>query len=174
MSEAHGSGNETMARPTVFSPELAVNLIASARRGEFLTTNAALHGIAESTLHEWLSRGRRGDEPYAQFAVDMARADAEWESETLAAVDRISEEAGDWKAKAKRLEWKHPGRYVERQHVVIERTREEYAQQIWETMRAALSPEEFATVARKLGGRDAVPVPALDASVIATTPVDKR
>lgn len=33
-------------------------------------------GIAESTVHEWLERGEKGEEPFATFAVAVSRARA--------------------------------------------------------------------------------------------------
>lgn len=80
-------------------------LIEAMAGGMTIRAAAALARLSPATVYNWLTFGRQGREPYAQFLADFEAAEAESLREALANV----KEAGrtDWKASA----W-----YAERRH----------------------------------------------------------
>ncbi len=96
-----------MARPTKLTPEVTGRILTAIAGGNTRRTAAAYAGIAESTLFDWLERGRattRGRFSEFSEAVTKAEADA-----VVASVGRIRQAATDnWRAAAWWLEHRHP------------------------------------------------------------------
>ena len=67
-----------MGRPSKFTAERRQKLLDGRRLGLSGETCAGLAGIGETTLREWLERGRKEDVgPYADFHVEWLQASAE-------------------------------------------------------------------------------------------------
>lgn len=96
---------EAMAgRPTKFTPEVGAGICALVEEGITLQSAAAHFRVPESTVHDWLKRGRGedADPEFAEFAAGYEAA--------LGAIERVMVQnvvtaaAGDWKASAWWLE----------------------------------------------------------------------
>jgi transposase len=98
-------------RPSQLTPELAKLICAKVAKGITLQSAAALYGVKEGTVHDWLKRGRAGEsETHADFAAGYEAALSKIE-ETM--VDNVVEAAaGDWKASAWWLERRRPKDYA--------------------------------------------------------------
>ncbi|MBW3601072.1 MAG: hypothetical protein KY434_00005 [Actinobacteria bacterium] len=111
-----------MGRPTKLTPELAEPVVSTLRAGAYLVTAAAFASIDESTLHEWLARGRgthgrRRTARFAEFAESVARARAEAEVRSVDLVVRAGVEHGDTASLRWWLERSFPHRWGGRQRV---------------------------------------------------------
>jgi hypothetical protein len=74
-----------MGRPSLFNPHLAGAILSDLANGQFRKCAAIRHGIAYSTLRDWLREGKADaaageDTELADFwrKVERAEADAEW------------------------------------------------------------------------------------------------
>ncbi|HZU76708.1 MAG TPA: hypothetical protein VFA70_08085 [Dehalococcoidia bacterium] len=101
-----------MARPTKFNRERAQRAVEAVRAGNYMVVAARLAGISESTLYEWLERGRAGRAPYAEFAREVERARAEAEARMLLVVQTAARL--HWQAAAWFLERAFPDRWGRR------------------------------------------------------------
>lgn len=109
-------------RPTKLTPERHDGIVRALKVGTYLCTAAALVGISESTLRDWLRRGARdADEgratPYAALLADVEVAQAESEVTDLALITKAA--AADWKAAAWKLSRLYPERYSERRQLEV-------------------------------------------------------
>ena len=99
-----------VGRPTALAPDLAAQIVAAVRDGNYLETAAALVGLSRSTLFDWLRRGaREANGPYFEFSVALRRAQAEADAADLARIQLAGR--GDWRAAAWRLQHRNPARY---------------------------------------------------------------
>lgn len=92
-----------MARPTKLNPDSQEEIVRLIRAGNVAELAAEATGIGERTFYDWMARGEKGDELYAEFreAVLLAKAEAE-----AGLVARIAQAAtnGSWQASAWLLE----------------------------------------------------------------------
>lgn len=72
-------------RPTEFTAKKAGVIIRAIKRGNTRACAAGLAGIGHTCLMSWLARGREGEAPYADFAAQVALADA-WIEDKLVGV----------------------------------------------------------------------------------------
>ena len=104
-------------RPTKLTPETVTVLCDALEKGMYLETASRMAGVAPSTLHGWLRRGKIAEQsenpeadelPFLELldAVKKAQATAE-----MRAVEVISAaaNAGTWQAAAWFLERSNPG-----------------------------------------------------------------
>ena len=77
-----------MARPTKLDDVRAKRLLNAIAEGASLAGAARAAGIAESTLHDWLARGRDGEAPFAEFSERLTKAEGETEVRVTSALMR--------------------------------------------------------------------------------------
>lgn len=99
-----------VGRPTTFTPELGAEIVKFIRAGNYLETAARSHGVGKTTLYGWLARGRKGEEPFAEFADAVERAAGDAESMHVALISKASQK-GAWQASAWWLERRFPKRF---------------------------------------------------------------
>ena len=63
-----------MGRPTDCTPDVRERIITALRSGLSMMAAATAGGIAANTLHEWVRRGKAGEEPFATFAHEVQMA----------------------------------------------------------------------------------------------------
>jgi hypothetical protein len=98
-----------MARPKL-DPALSQRIVDLIRAGNYLEVAATAVGIHKSTLHRWLSVGRKQKRGrFHKFLLQVEKAQAESESRDVALVAKAA--GTDWRAAAWRLERKVPRRY---------------------------------------------------------------
>ena len=78
-------------------------------------------GISEPTLHNWIKRGKQGEEPYALFMAEVNEARAVCEVELITLIRRAAIEgsAGEWRAAAWLLGRKFPERWSEKRQLEV-------------------------------------------------------
>ena len=83
-------------RRGLYSPERADRLILMLQAGNVAAVACRAAGLSERQFYVWIERGRRGEEPYREFAdrVERARAEAEVRSVTQIA----NAATADWRA----------------------------------------------------------------------------
>lgn len=100
-------------RPSGLTPEIANKIVRSVRAGCYIQTSAAIVGIGNTTLWEWLKRGRdEEDTIYSELFDRVQTAQGMSEAEDLAIIGEASKE--DWTAAAWRLERKFPHKFGKR------------------------------------------------------------
>lgn len=70
-----------------FTPELGRQVCAIVRRVGFEKTAAELARVHRNTLRNWRERGERGEEPFVEFALDLAQAKAQFIEQRLERVE---------------------------------------------------------------------------------------
>jgi hypothetical protein len=108
-----------MARPKgttklEIDPTLGQRILTYLRTGSYLETAAEAVGLDASTIHRWLARGAKGQEPFSTFAADVRRATAEAELRDLARIDRAADES--WQAAAWKMERRNPKAWGRREY----------------------------------------------------------
>jgi hypothetical protein len=64
-------------RPPVFTRTVTGIMVEHIRRGAVVQTAAEAAGISQATFHEWMARGERDEEPFAEFATAVRQARAQ-------------------------------------------------------------------------------------------------
>lgn len=75
-SPARGPG-----RPTKWTESVRARIVEACRLGNYRKTAALSAGVSESTFHDWMAAGRRGEPGFAEFLEAVERAEAESETE---------------------------------------------------------------------------------------------
>jgi hypothetical protein len=153
-----------MSRPTKATPVTLAAIVAHVRAGLRLTAAAQLEGVEARTVNEWRQMGRDGDgEPHRSFALDVARAEAEFERECLTNIAAAAVPGergdGDYRASTWLLERTRPEAYAP-SIVLLEKAQDTVIDALVEALRTRLSPAAWAEVAPILG----VPLAAPDVS----------
>lgn len=117
-----------MSRPTALTPEMHVTIARAIKQGLTREEVAAIAGITDRTLRNYLSRGQAfidriesgeeepasGDDIYAELLIDVRKAEAELTRALSGSVIRAAmgnEEKGilpDWRAAVAFLERRNP------------------------------------------------------------------
>lgn len=106
-----------MPRPTKLSKETSDKILASVRAGNFKETASVAAGIDPRTLRNWMYRGAKGEQPYADFLADLEEAEAKSEERDVLRIGLAGKD--DWKALAWRLERKNPKKWGFRVRVEV-------------------------------------------------------
>lgn len=101
-----------MGRPTKLDDLVAKRICNALAGGNAQATAARAAGVGVSTLKEWLSRGRKGEEPYADFLDQVKRAEAAGEVELVATIRAGATKT--WQCAAWLLERRFPRRWARR------------------------------------------------------------
>jgi transposase len=98
-----------MGRHTKLTPVVHGKIIGYLGADAYLEHAAEAVGVGRATVYDWLRRGEADEpeEPYASFAADVRKAQAESVVRSLIVISK-AEQSGDWKAAAWKLERKHP------------------------------------------------------------------
>jgi hypothetical protein len=72
------SAVQKLGRPTEFTPALGRRICARVAKVGFEAVAAELVGIHRHTLRNWRERGEKGEEPFAEFAAELAAAKAQY------------------------------------------------------------------------------------------------
>ena len=144
-------------RPTKATPVTLARIVQHVRGGMSLKSAAHLEGVETRTVNEWRQVGRGGDdapEPFRSFALDVARAEAEYEREHL---DHIAAAAvpgehsdGDYRASQWILERTRPETYAP-SLVIMEKAQESVMDALLDALQSKLSPSAWAEVVDALG-----------------------
>ena len=100
-------------RKTNLTPELADQLVAMLRAGNYLRVALRAVGLDRRRYRDWMQRGRSGerrDRLYADFLGRIEKAKAEGEVRAVAQISRAAIE-GNWAAAAWMLERQYPERW---------------------------------------------------------------
>lgn len=68
-------------RPTKWTEEVRARIVTACRAGNYRKTAALAAGVSESTFHDWMSAGRRGEPGFSEFLESVEQAEAEGETE---------------------------------------------------------------------------------------------
>lgn len=102
-----------MGRPCLLTPELQERIVKLVQTGNYLETAARAVGISKKTLFEWLARGNKGEQPFADFRAAVESASAEAETIHIMMLARAAQ-AGSVAASTWWLERRFPKRYGRR------------------------------------------------------------
>ena len=93
-------------RSTKFTPEVCDAIIADLSEGVSRACAAECAGVAVRTLMYWMSKGKKGEEPYVAFFAQVKRAERQAEREIVKSIVQQSKKF--WQAGAWWLERKYP------------------------------------------------------------------
>ncbi len=121
MSATNGNGNgkkrpKKRGRKSKLTPEVREKICALVRGGNYYKVAAQACGIAETTLYEWIEKGRVATDrscDYALFAEALKKADAEAESADVLIIKKAAKKS--WQAAAWLLERKRFQRWARRE-----------------------------------------------------------
>lgn len=126
--------------------------------GATLKDAAALAGVREATVRNWVTKGRSGLDPYAEFVEAIERARAQFRKDLI---NQVSIAAGadqpqSWRAALELYkELEGSSRNAERA-----KAREEITEEILARLRTRLDSEAFARVVEALCDEGSAEVPA--------------
>ena len=80
------AAKQELGRPTLLTPERQEIIIETLRGGGYAEAAIKRAGIGHSTYYEWLQKGEAGDQPYADFADAVKKAEADAETRAVATV----------------------------------------------------------------------------------------
>jgi hypothetical protein len=63
----------TAGQPTELTQRVTATMVEQIRRGVVVETAAEAAGIRQATFHDWMARGGRGEEPFAEFVARCGR-----------------------------------------------------------------------------------------------------
>ena len=109
-------------RDPKFTPALAAKFVEIVRRGNFRETACAEVGIDPSTMRKWLRAAANGDKRYANWVLELDRAEAEAEDIMVVAIRKAAIQ--DWRAAAWYLERRGPKRWGFKAQVEVSVTEE--------------------------------------------------
>ena len=137
-----------LGRPTRCTPELTAALCADIEKGAPEQVCCDANGIGRSTFHEWMQRGRGGEQPFADFADAVTRARGTMQVNLVAEIRRavLSGQFGgdDWRARAWLLE--HTNRLDFGIKVEVTQRVEGTFSHVLDRLRAELDPGTFGRV----------------------------
>lgn len=140
-----------MPRPSKCTPEIREKILNLVRLGNFREVACRAVGINSRTLRIWLERGENGERPYAQFAEDLEKAEAEAEAVHVTRISAASR--NDWRASAFYLSRKVPDRWGDQIALKIE----DGLQRILDIVQDVCPPEVFRRVLDALAAADRAP-----------------
>lgn len=94
------------------TPQTQARIFQAIRAGNYKNTACAWAGISETTLQNWMKKGRAATDdkdPYARFLAGLNEAIATAEVHNVAIVQKAAEK--NWQASAWMLERRHPERW---------------------------------------------------------------
>lgn len=146
---------------SVYNAEKHEQIVRLIEAGNYFETAANAAGVTAKTAREWLRKGVNGDPLYAQFAVDVMRAQALAEAHDVHAIGRAAQ-GSDWRAAAWRLERRNPRKWGTKIHVTVQ----EELHAFFDALESEFAGNEEVLariygVAHRLGG-DAPALPAGD------------
>ncbi len=90
----------TIPRQTTLTPEAYERIVASVRRGNYFSVSCRTAAVSRDTGNQWLAIGRgkiqragltaQTVELFERFALDIDKAEAEFESEQLEAIEKAA------------------------------------------------------------------------------------
>jgi len=105
-----------MPRRDKLTPERFETIVRAIREGNTYRAAAGLAGVTESTLYNWLERGRKARSgKYLEFLEAVKKAEAEAEARHVRIVERAA--AKNWTAAAWWLERRRPDDWSLKQRV---------------------------------------------------------
>jgi transposase len=110
-----------VGRRTKLTPECQAAIIAALRVGAPIYVAAMHGGIGKSAFNNWMERGRKGDEKYAEFLAAIEKAQADAIIHKLSKIHRASDD--EWTAAAWWLERKYPEEFGRRDRLAMEGVR---------------------------------------------------
>jgi hypothetical protein len=77
-------------RPSKYTPEIHAGIVEAISAGNYREPSSQAHGICPKTFYNWLSRGKKGEEPFLQFLHDIKRAEAQAELDHIRKIGEIA------------------------------------------------------------------------------------
>lgn len=91
-----------MSRKAKLNADIQKRICALVNGGAPLTTACVASGVSWNTAKVWMSKGRKGLEPYAEFVSAVKQAKAAWACAATMRITKAGQE--DWRASAWLLE----------------------------------------------------------------------
>lgn len=118
-----------MPRQTKLTQELTQEIVKLITEGDRPPVAAGVAGVCRSVFYDWMMRGRNGEEPYAGFRTEVARAEDQFASEMRRRVlegDGKGESFGQAKAALEVMGRRFPKEWAAKVSIVLEE-----AESIW-------------------------------------------
>lgn len=134
-----------MARPTDCTDDVTIEIAGALELGLSIADACALGGIAESTYHDWVDRGKAGESPFAEFSELTREARANGRRYHARIIRQAAPD--DWRAASFFLERSDPDQWGRSEKVKAEASGEitvkvVYIRKSSDTAGAALGPAD--------------------------------
>lgn len=142
----------TAHAPTLLTQELADQIVASLRAGNYITVATKAAGVNRITFNGWMAKGRSGkasDAQYRELRTRVESARAEAETRAVAQIARAA--ANNWQAAAWLLERTAPERWGKPSVRLRDEPTRPAEQPITTTPDPFAEVDELATARRKRG-----------------------
>lgn len=103
------AGSKRSGKPR-YNAEVHAKIVNALRVGAYKVNAAKAARVSYKAVERWLEKGRKGDERFAQFAIDCEEAMAQFANRLQGTITKAAV-AGDWKAAAWDLERRFPQLY---------------------------------------------------------------
>lgn len=111
------AGPGKTGRKTKCTPEITKRILDLIKGGNYRNVACAAAGIDSRVLREWLMRGAKGEQPYANFSAEMDIAEAQGEARHVLTITSASK--ADWRAAAFILKTKYRKNWHEEREVEV-------------------------------------------------------
>lgn len=95
--------------PTLCTPEIIKEIVDALRMGVYFDAACAAAGVTKDTGWNWMKRGRKGEQPFAEFFSLVGKANGEMQKFYNTSIFAHSKK--NWQAAAWYLERRFPKRY---------------------------------------------------------------
>lgn len=103
----------------MLDPEVRGRMLATIAAGATMGLAARQCGVSRSALSYWRHMAEAGEEPYAEFIAEAAKASAAFEARLIEVVWQAATNGGNYKASLALMEKRFPARYGKRAPIVV-------------------------------------------------------
>lgn len=147
--EGH-AGVTVAGRPTKYTRAIGEQICKLVGAGVSVEAAAQSQGVGKRTVYDWRERGEAGERPYADFALELEKAQGDIES--MMTMNVTAKAKKDWRAGAWWLERRRPEVYGD-QAALDRKLHAEYVRML-DAAKRTLDPDRYKAFVAALAAAD--------------------